>query len=51
MILACLALGTLPLLGYNLWVSLQPVWTNFAAMSLDLHGDLDWAEAFSSFGS
>ncbi len=42
-ILACLALGTLPLLGYNLWVSLQPVWTNFAAMSLDLHGDLDWA--------
>lgn len=45
-ILTCVMLGALPFLAYNLWMSSQSIWTNFAAVSLNLHGNLDWAAAF-----
>jgi hypothetical protein len=46
-LLGCLAAGILPLALYHLWISTQPVWSNFAASSLGLHGVQNWAAAFA----
>lgn len=45
-VLACLAGGILPFSLYSLWVSAQPVWREFADISVSLLGDKDWASAF-----
>lgn len=45
-ILCCLALGTIPFLGYNLWVSSQPVWSYFSSQALNLFCNNDWIRAF-----
>lgn len=45
-ILLCLACGILPLTVHSLWVTYQPVWSNFTSMSLNLVRPAYWGTAF-----